>query len=111
MVWLPALNFQDPATLQKNARKHAGRLPDPRALHYADPEGYAGKAYGKVMEIPYGAPAWDIYFAFGPEVRWEANAPAPDYWMHQLGGLDPESRLDGPKFAQAVGKLLQEANR
>jgi len=32
--------------------------------------------------------------------------PAPDYWMHQLGGGAPERRLDGDKFAEETNELL-----
>ena len=101
------LNFQNPATLQRNAHRYEGLIPgNERVLHYSDPEGYSGKEYGKIVEIPYGAPAWDIYFAFGADVRWEDAAPAPTYWEHQLGGLPGAKRLDGPRFSGEVKKLL-----
>ena len=109
VVWLPVLNYQDAATLRKNGQKESSRMPGSRSIHYADPQGYSGKQYGKVMEIPYGAPAWDIYFAFGPDVRWGNAPPAPTYWEHQLGGLPGDKRLDGPRFADAVRRLFQQA--
>ncbi|MFQ5694389.1 MAG: hypothetical protein ACE5HB_00200 [Terriglobia bacterium] len=109
VVWLPVLNFQDARTLQRNTRKESRRLPGPRSLHYADPEGYAGHAYSKIMEIPYGAPAWDMYFAFGPDAEWKDGPPAPDYWEHQLGGMPPGKRLNGPRFAERVRRLLAQA--
>ncbi|MFQ5776676.1 MAG: hypothetical protein ACE5IP_01565 [Terriglobia bacterium] len=108
VVWLPVLNFQDASTLQRNGRKESSRLPGPRSLHFSDPEGYSGREYGKIVGIPYGAPAWDIYFAFGADVRWEDAPPAPTYWEHQLGRVDPARRLDGRRFAREVRKLLEK---
>jgi len=108
VVWLPVLNYQDAVTLQKNGQKESSRMPGSRSLHYSDPEGYSGQQYGTIMEIPYGAPAWDIYFAFGPQVRWEDGAPVPTYWEHQLGGLPGNRRLNGPRFADAVRRLLEQ---
>lgn len=108
VVWLPVLNFQDASTLQRNGHKESHRLPGSRSLHFSDPEGYSGKEYGKIVDIPYGAPARDIYFAFGPNVRWEDTPPAPTYWEHQMGGVDSARRLSGPRFAREVRKLLEK---
>src|SRR5713226_5981535 len=38
VVWVPLLNLQDPARLQKNAHRYASLLPSgPRVTHYSDP--------------------------------------------------------------------------
>jgi len=57
--------------------------------------------------------AWDVYFVFGPHVRWPEGQgsdqpPAPTFWMHQLsGGAAPEDlRLDGERMAGYVRSLL-----
>jgi hypothetical protein len=42
VVWIPVLNFQDEATLQQNGLKESGRVPDSRAIHYIDPNGFSG---------------------------------------------------------------------
>lgn len=111
VVWIPVLNFQNAKTLQRNGHKESRRLPGPRSIHFSDPEGYSGAAYGKITGIPYGAPAWDIYYAFGPEAKWEDTPPVPDYWEHQLGGMAPERQLNGPRFAEQVRKLLAEVEQ
>ncbi len=109
VVWLPVLNFQKAPRLQRNAHRYEKLIPGgPRTLHYADLEGYSGNEYGKIVEIPYGAPAWDIYFAFGADEEWGETPPLPTYWEHQLGGLAPERQLNGPRFAEQVRKLLAE---
>lgn len=111
VVWLPVLNYQDAPTLQKNARRYHNRIPDPRALHYTDPEGYTGKAYGAIMEIPHGAPAWDIYFVFDAQVQWGEKPPRPTEWMHQLGRVDPSRRLDAKRMAEIVRGLVAQAEQ
>ena len=107
VVWLPVLNFQDEATLQRNGQKESIRVPDSRATHYIDPDGFAGRQYSPILNIPYHGPAWDVYLAFGPDVRWEDRAPTPTEWMHQGGdGMDRTRRLDGRKFATEIQQLL-----
>ena len=110
VVWLPVLNFQDEATLQRNGQKESTRVSDSRAAHYIDPNGFAGKQYSPILNIPYHGPAWDVYLAFSADVRWDDRAPAPTGWMHQGGhGMDRARRLDGRKFADEIQKLLDAA--
>jgi hypothetical protein len=110
VVWLPVLNFQDEATLQRNGQKESTRVSDSRAIHYVDPNGFAGKQYSPILNIPYHGPAWDVYLAFSADVRWEDRAPTPTEWMHQGGdGMDRARRLDGRKFAEEIQKLLTAA--
>lgn len=112
VVWVPLLNLQDPATLQRHAHQYAKLIPPgPRVTHYSDPEAYAGKTYGPILAVPYGSPAWDVYMAFGADVRWRNSPPVPTYFEHQLGGLPSEKTLDGPRFAGEVGKLLAKAGQ
>lgn len=111
-VWVPLLNLQDPATLQRHAHQYATLLPPgPRVTHYSDPEAYTGKAYGPILGVPYGSPAWDVYLAFGADARWGNTPPVPNYFEHQLGGLASEKLLDGPRFAAEVGKLLAKVGQ
>jgi len=107
VVWVPLLNLQDPATLQRHAHQYASLIPQgPRVTHYSDPEANSGKQYGSILRVPYGSPAWDVYLGFGADARWGDTAPIPTYWEHQLGGLESTRYLDGPRFAEEVRKLL-----
>ena len=108
VAWVPQLNFQEPERLQRNAQRYARLIsPGPRTTHYSDPESYTGKKYGPILGIPYGAPAWDVYFAFGADVRWGDTPPAPSHWEALFGGGSVTDRLlDGPRFAGEVRKLL-----
>ncbi len=81
---------------------------DPRYKIYWDGEREIGKAFAKKVDLASrGTVAWDIYFLFGREARWKDGAPKPDYWMHQLGGVDPERRLDGKKLHDELDKILK----
>ena len=109
VVWIPVLNFQDQATLQRNGQKESGRVSDPRAIHFIDPQGFLGKAYSPVLSVPYHAPAWDVYLAFGSAARWGDHVPSPADWMMQ-GDFAPSRTLNGRKLAEQVQKLLTTAN-
>lgn len=106
-VWVPLLNLQDPATLQRHAHQYEHDLPPgPRVTTYTDPESFTAKVYGAILGVPYGSPAWDVYLAFGADARWGESAPPPVHWEHQLGGMPTSNYLDGPRFAKEVRKLL-----
>jgi len=105
VVWIPVLNYQDEATLQRNGQKESGRVADSRAIQYIDPNGLAGKQYSPILNIPYHGPAWDVYLAFGAGIRWDDHPPAPTRWMHQLD-MDRARHLDGRKFAAEIQQLL-----
>ncbi len=112
VVWVPLLNLQDPATLQRHAHQYATLIPPgQRTTHYSDPEAYSGKRYGPILGVPYGSPAWDVYLVFSADARWGETAPTPAYWEHQLGGLDSARYLDGPRFAEEVRKLLAKVGQ
>jgi hypothetical protein len=82
-------------------------VPDQRARHFWDGKNQIPKLYGKTLDLPGGRTfAWDIYFVFNPGIVWADTPPAPDFWMHQLGGSRPENRLDGEKFRAAIVERL-----
>ncbi len=93
--------------MEASARREAGRVWDSRAVHFVDTQGRLTREYSAVLQFPPNYPAWDIYFVFGPAVRWEDRPPRPTYWMHQLGGIGPpDLRLDGDRMARVVKGLL-----
>jgi hypothetical protein len=110
VVWIPVLNYQDEATLQRNGLKESSRVSDSRAIHYTDPYGFSGKQYSTILSFPYHAPAWDVYLVFGADVRWEDRAPTPTDWMYQGQGFDRARLLDGRRLAEQVQKLLRAAD-
>ena len=108
MVWVPVLRSRPVETA---AQSKADTVSDPRAAQYVDVEGTLSKAYARVIDLPPSLPAWDVYFVFGPEAHWPegqgSKPPAPNYWMHQLGGAaPPELRLNPEHLNFYVGGML-----
>ena len=100
-MWTPELGAR-----QENVPTGVELVPDKRALHYWNPSESVGKAYGQILQTP--GPAWDVYFLFRRGVRWTGKTPpTPDFWMHQLGGVNNAPRLDPDVFKQHVDELLK----
>lgn len=102
-VYLPILRSDQENTVP-NAMT---RLPDERVSFFWDGKGDLAQSYARVLKLPAGQPAWDVYLAFNREIEWKNDSPAPDYWMHQLRGQKPERFLNGEKLAEEMNKLLK----
>lgn len=109
-VWLPKAGGKE-AQIPRAARYAA----DPRIHHYWDTDGGLMKTYASKLGLDkeeWPEDPWDVYFVFGPEVRWtEAGPPLPDFWMHQLRVLVKNPRegvpyLDGKQLAAKVTEVL-----
>ena len=99
-------HWQGPEALDARLWRHeAGSTP------LATPEARSVKGYKETL-LSLPEDAWDIYFLYGPEARWEADLPpTPRFWMHQLGSRD-SPRVDGPylraeAFADSVKAALK----
>jgi hypothetical protein len=104
VVWLPELPT---GGYESAARREGRRIADPRVRQYYDPAARTAKLFTGVLGLPSGSPAWDVYMVFAPGARWDADAPKPVYWMHQLGSAPPGLRLDGVKLERVVEGLLR----
>jgi len=51
-------------------------LTDDRVVHLWDEKREVGQWYAKQGIYPYGNTAWDIYFLYGPDARWD-ESPEP----------------------------------
>ena len=106
-VYLPILQADQEASVPSALRS----LPDDRVSFYWDQKEETAQAYSRILKLRPGQPAWDVYLAFGRNAEWQTAPPDPDYWMHQLGGQPLERRLDGPRFAEVIKRLLQEVKK
>jgi hypothetical protein len=89
-----------------------------RALQFWDPNAESGKRIKKLFDLKIVNPAWDVYMLYPPGVKWgvkwDAETPAPAYWMHQLtfmpGGADERRygglRLDPKKLREEIQMRL-----
>ncbi|MGA9769837.1 MAG: hypothetical protein WBV94_12405 [Blastocatellia bacterium] len=95
VVWVPKVS-----ATQNDVPNATRFVADGRAMHYWDDEATLLHGYEPVLSISQDA--WDIYMIYGPNARWESDAPPePDYWMHQLD-LDSAPRFDAAAFGEKV---------
>lgn len=102
IAWVPIL----PDDKQSEAAGSMTRISDGRAAHYWDEERALPDLVAPVLPLPEGWPAWDVYLAYPPGVRWEQAPPAPAFWHHQLGDEPAAPKLDGAAFAEQLRSLL-----
>jgi len=105
VVWLPATGA---GRWEQAAHEQAWRVPDKRIRRYFDATAHLGNTYAPLLHLTGTGPAWDVYLVFGPEARWDAQPPAPKFWMHQLPArrAPPEQLLDPVKMTHAIQDLL-----
>lgn len=69
-VWLPFI-----AGTQQAADVSQRVLPDPRVIHYWDGAAATSDWFAENVEHS-AAPAWDVYYLYGPDASW-ADVPGP----------------------------------
>ena len=105
VVWSSQLGAKE-----KHVAGGAELMDDARASHYWDPENRVGTAFQRHI-ANLSSPAWDVWMLFAPGVVWQDDIPpAPTWWEHQLGGLDPDLRLDPDRFARKAVELSTAAD-
>ena len=102
VVWVPVL----PADQSTAAREACSLVPDHRASHFWDSEGGLARTFSRVLGLPSGCPAWDVYLTYPPGMRWEQEPPKPPYWHHQLGAAASAPQLDGEALAAHLRRIL-----
>jgi hypothetical protein len=103
VAWAPIL----PEDSEDAARDARALVPDPRASHFWDAQRSLSPLFARLLGLPDGVPAWDVYLAYARHVRWSDAPPAPEFWHHQLGESVEAPVLDGAAFASGVRRLLR----
>jgi hypothetical protein len=100
--------------LERDVPRATKEVWDPRARHYWDADGWLSKTYKDVLRgFPF-EPVWDTFILYGPEAKWDGEAPPkPAYWMHQLGSAR-QPRAIGPywnpeTFREKTDAAVQDA--
>ena len=81
IVWLPMF----PGDSRKWAQTRSDEFSDKRVSYYWDGEKIAGKAWQKTLGTK--REAWDVYLLYGAGSQWDKEPATPDFWMHQLSGI------------------------
>lgn len=105
IVWLPMF----PGDSREWAKTRASEFNDKRLIHYWDGERLTGKEWQKVLGTK--SLAWDVYLLYGASSQWDKEPAAPDFWMHQLGGVTNAPRLDQAVLEAKTKDLLGKAKR
>lgn len=102
MVWVPKTGAEE-----KDVGVATRIVPDPRVVHFWDERGLTMRAFQEVLGIQEDA--WDVFMVYAGNARWEGELPPkPDYWMHQLGGVESIAPfLDPEVFAEHANTLLK----
>ncbi|MEE9269473.1 MAG: hypothetical protein V3V49_04355 [Candidatus Krumholzibacteria bacterium] len=107
VVWEPILRTDN----REAAVKATALIEDPRVTHYWTDSRDVGHLFSPSIALE-NEPAWDVYLLYPAGNRWQAEAPKPDYFQHQLGGrLPPDQRLDGDALADRTETLLEKLSR
>ena len=106
-VWVPILVSDSESWVPKAMK----RLPDERITHYWDGQDELVEKYKTILptkkvDSDEYAKAWDVYLLFPSDAEWKDQPPAPNFWMHQLWGVDPKNKFDAETLATEVKRLL-----
>jgi hypothetical protein len=102
VAWVPIL----PGDSDRAAEESRTLVQDGRATHFWDEQRVLPQSFARVLGLPQDCPAWDVYLAYPPGVRWENEPPLPAFWHHQLGDTIDAPKLDGAAFAAQLQALL-----
>jgi hypothetical protein len=106
VVYLPILGADKESSVSSATKQ----IPDSRVSYFWDGKGELGQGYSRILQMPEGTTAWDVYLVFDRDPEWKKSPPVPTYWMNQLWALwdvAPDRRFDADKLAGEVKKLLQ----
>jgi hypothetical protein len=97
-VWLPFLGANEQA-----ADVSHRVLPDPRVIHYWDPDAAVSDWFAENVDHITAKAWWDVYYLYGPDARWR-DVPGP---LIASGGtiIGRSAELKG-----AITPLLQGAS-
>jgi len=98
-VWQPIL----PSDAKFTVGRATKSLTDSRVTHYWDAENIFATTFSPVLGIKQDT--WDVYLVYDKDAEWTDIPPKPVYWQEQLG-ISNETKLDGPKLAAEINKLL-----
>lgn len=105
VVWIDMLPEDDWLAAQQAAEIF---YEYPFVSQFHDPRRLIGKAVADVLGSP-GKIAWDIYLLYPAGSLWEANAPYPNDWVHQMsegGWAGKDKFCQGDALRGALRRLF-----
>jgi len=83
IVWLPMLKSDN----RDAAVEASAEFEDSRIRYMWDEDKIIGEKFSQTLKLD--RTAWDVYLLYNKGSVWKKDEPTvPDFWMHQLGGLE-----------------------
>lgn len=101
IIWLPIF----PGDSGQQAQQRSNEFTDGRLRYFWDANQIAGKRWQEVLRIE--RIAWDVYFLYDADARWQNQPGRPDFWMHQLTGIEAAPFLNRAEFESKMRELLK----
>lgn len=101
MIWLPIF----PGDSRQHAQNRSNEFKDERLSYFWDENQITGKQWQSVLDIE--RIAWDVYFLYGAEAHWKEQPSQPNFWMHQLSGVNAAPFLNPTEFESKTRELLK----
>lgn len=101
IVWLPILAGDN----REAAEARTGEFAEKRLSYFWDGDKLTGKIWQQKLGL--NGIAWDVYFLYGSEARWEDAPSLPDFWMHQISAAKGKAPLwDEKDFEMKAREML-----
>jgi hypothetical protein len=106
IIWLPVFG----GDFKGQAEKLSRSFPDRRVSYFLDPESLSGESWEDILKTGHPV-AWDVYLIYGASAEWQPELLAPDFWMHQLGGVTNAPRLNQPEFETKLPEMVNSVKQ
>lgn len=100
VIFLPAID----GDRKEDAGQRSSEFIDKRVTYLWDANRTTGFLWQRVLGLD--SFAWDVYFLYAPNAKWEKEPPMPDFWMHQRRGIFHAPFLFAPEFEAKVKEFL-----
>lgn len=101
IVWMPLLGVDN----REAAETRTGEFTDKRLSYFWDGDKLTGRLWQQTLGLK--DVAWDVYFLYGADARWEEAPSLPDFWMHQLSlAQGKASVLNEKEFETKAREML-----
>jgi len=91
--------------IQGEAKKLSRSFRDKRVTYFLDLDDWTAKFWQDALKLD--RVAWDVYLVYGASARWEQTLDAPQFWMHQLGGITKAPQFNQPEFESKLKQFLE----
>lgn len=100
IIWIPIYQTDDWQTVVAQSNQ----FQDARLTYFWDPNQISGITWQQALN--FDQTAWDLYFIYGREKRWQFEPDLPEFWMRQLKGVVEAPLFDAAIFESRIKEML-----